>query len=294
MIYVLTIHWERPDWIDIQLKYLNKYITEPHKKFTFLNIPTNKYDNQFDYVSHENIKRHASKLNILADMACFDSLDDNDLLLFIDGDAFPINDFLPSIRSSLMDHKLVAVERKENLGDCQPHPCFCITTVGFWKNYNLDWNPGGAYWHDLNEKKITDLGGKILKILNDNGLKWKSLLRSNKRNPHPLHYGVYEDMVYHHGAGFRNPATRTDLNIANRRKIRTKLYHFLSKFLPHQLNKKLFRPMNKVVKQNKKMSSAVFDYINADPQFYNYFLGKDEACDTDKAANLIEKFEKIS
>ncbi len=294
MIYILTVHWEHTDWIDTQLKYTNQHVNEPHKKFAFLNIPTHKYDDQFDYASHENIKRHASKLNILADMACFDSSDDEDLLLFLDGDAFPVNDFLPMVRQALTEHVLVAVERRENLGDCQPHPCFCVTTVGFWKKYQGDWNPGGAYWHDVNGKKITDLGGKVLKVLQDHGLSWKPILRSNTRNPHPLHYGVYGDVVYHHGAGFRNPATRTDLNIANRKKIRTKLYHLLGKVLPHQLNKKLFRPMNEVVKKNKKMSAAVFEYVKQDPCFYNYFLNKDDLCDTGKAKELIEKFEIIS
>ena len=29
------------------------------------------------------------------------------------------------------------------------------------------------------------------------------MLRTNKVNPHPLQFGVYEDLVYHHGGGFR-------------------------------------------------------------------------------------------
>jgi hypothetical protein len=37
------------------------------------------------------------------------------------------------------------------------------------------------------------------------------VLRTNRRNPHPLFFGVYGDVIYHHGAGFRLPISRVDL-----------------------------------------------------------------------------------
>ena len=212
---------------------------------------------------------------------------------FLDGDAFPVAPFLSSVRKDLETHVMVAVQRAENLGDCQPHPCFCVTTVGFCKQHNVDWNPGGARWQDINGKSITDLGGRVLKLLDEQQHPWKKLLRSNARNLHPLHYGVYGDMVYHHGAGFRNPATRTDLNIANRKKIRTMLYQLTGKILPHQTNKKWFRPMNEVVKKNQAMSQVVFDYLQQDPDFFAYFLGHDEQCDFALADRLLGTLETI-
>ncbi|VAW49253.1 hypothetical protein MNBD_GAMMA03-9 [hydrothermal vent metagenome] len=293
MIYVLTVHWENDNWVEIQLKYLNKFIKESHKKFSFLNIPTRKHDKDFDYVSHENIKRHASKLNILADLACFDSEDGDDILIFLDGDAFPVANIMPMIREKLSSVPLVAVQRKENLGDKQPHPCFCVTTVKFWTEIKGDWNPGGCHWEDNNGKSVTDLGGKILKVLHDRSIPWEPMLRTNKRNPHPLHYGIYGDLVYHHGAGFRNPATRTDLNIANRKMVRTYLYKILAKVLPHQINKKYFRPMNEVVEKNKKMSLVIYQYLLEDPQFYNYFLEKDKDCQISLAKSMIDKLKII-
>jgi hypothetical protein len=287
MIYILTIHWENDNWVDLQLKYIKKNTPEDHKIFTFLNIPTKKHDKKFDYVSHENIKRHASKLNILADLACFDSSDENDILIFLDGDAFPIKEYMQVVRNSLISNTLLAVQRKENLGDIQPHPCFCAIHVKDWIKIKGDWNPGGMHWQDVNGKKITDLGGIVLKKLNEKSLSWDKLLRTNKINPHPLHYGIYGDMVYHHGAGFRNPATRTDLNIANRNKVKTSLYKLLEKIIPHHINKKFFRPMNKVVKKNLKMSEKVFSYITEDPDFFNYFL------DRENSENLKYKLIKL-
>jgi len=40
---------------------------------------------------------------------------------------------------------------------------------------------------------------------------WYPLLRSNGRNLHPIWFGIYGDIIYHHGAGFRAPVSRYDL-----------------------------------------------------------------------------------
>ena len=47
------------------------------------------------------------------------------------------------------------------------------------------------------------MGGNLLGLLEDAGIEWYPMLRTNKVNPHPLQFGVYEDLVYHHGGGFR-------------------------------------------------------------------------------------------
>lgn len=271
MIYILTVHWENTKWVDLQLKYIKKHITAPHKKFAFLNIPTNQYDTYFEYHSHENIKRHASKLNILADLACMDSKNDDDILIFLDGDAFPVGDVVSYINTYLERYPLIAVQRLENLGDIQPHPCFCVTTTSYWKKIKGNWNPGGAFWNDKNGNKITDLGGQVLKKLEDLKENWKPMLRSNKNNLHSLYYGVYENLIYHHGAGFRNPATRTDLNEANKKRVKVFIYKLLGKILPHHINKKYFRPMNSIVEKNKKESEKVYNFISKHENFLNYF-----------------------
>ena len=122
--------------------------------------------------------------------------------MFIDGDAFPIAPIGPFLRDKLERYPLVAVRRDENNGDPQPHPSFCVTTAGFWRGLPGDWRRGHT-WTNPQGKQVTDVGGNLLGLLEDAGIEWYPMLRTNKVNPHPLQFGVYEDLVYHHGGGFR-------------------------------------------------------------------------------------------
>jgi hypothetical protein len=97
---------------------------------------------KFFYSSVEPIKSHAIKLNLLADMACLTRPREDDVLMFIDGDAFPIADVSAFTQKMLARHPLAAVQRLQNDGDVQPHPSFCVTTVGFWKSIQGDWKSG--------------------------------------------------------------------------------------------------------------------------------------------------------
>jgi hypothetical protein len=102
---------------------------------------------------------------------------------------------------------LAAVRRDENLGDCQPHPCFCLTTVGFWHDIAGDWQEGGTWTNSIGEI-TTDVGGNLLHQLADGGIDWLPLLRTNTSNPNPVWFGIYDHRVYHHGAGFRDRISR--------------------------------------------------------------------------------------
>ena len=103
--------------------------------------------------------------------------------------------------------RLVAVQRYENNGDIQPHPCFCVTTIGFWRQIGGDWHAGET-WLDRDDNEVTDVGGNLLAILKERDIHWLPLRRVNRVNPHPLLFGLYGDddgpIVYHHGAGFRS------------------------------------------------------------------------------------------
>lgn len=80
---------------------------------------------KFDHVV-PSLGTHAGKLNLLAAEACGQA-QEVDLLMFLDGDAFPITDPFPIVDSLLADHELVAMQRLENAGDCQPHPSFATS-----------------------------------------------------------------------------------------------------------------------------------------------------------------------
>jgi hypothetical protein len=111
----------------------------------------------------------------------------------------------------LRSYPLAAVRRDENLGDPQPHPSFCITTVDTWRTLKGDWRDGGT-WIDPFGQENTDVGGTLLHQLDDAGIEWLPLLRTNTRNPHPVWFGVYDHRIYHHGAGFRTRRSRVDVH----------------------------------------------------------------------------------
>ncbi|MDQ2963122.1 MAG: hypothetical protein M3R31_08195 [Pseudomonadota bacterium] len=202
MIYVLTVHWSRDFWVDVQISHLRKYILHPFKIFAFCEGTRHDHAAKFDYCSPvKGIVDHASKLNALASVVC-DSAHDDDVLIFCDSDAFPVRDITDYIRSGLARWPLVAVQRLENAGDVQPHPCFSMTTASFWRRIEGDWRAGPT-WTNSHGQVVTDVGANLLRSLWLNGVEWGKMRRSNRLNLHPLLFAVYDDVVYHHGAGSR-------------------------------------------------------------------------------------------
>ncbi|MEL6657192.1 MAG: hypothetical protein AAFP77_18090 [Bacteroidota bacterium] len=264
MIHVMTVHWLDSRWIDIQLSYLKKNIDRPYLTYAFLNgISTEHYD-KFHYVSDENIKQHAVKLNLLADMACFNAESDDDWLFFIDGDAFPIASVDQYAQPKLEKNPLIAVQRKENFADIQPHPSFCITTVGFWKQIRGDWKSGYT-WNNARGESVTDVGGNLLGILNEKGFDWYPVLRSNIIDLHPLSFGLYGDVLYHHGAGFREHISRVDLEGKGIRM--NSLYFKVLSSLPKKLNR-LWNPARIIARKNERLSEKIFQWILKDETFF--------------------------
>jgi hypothetical protein len=202
MIYILTVHWRFDFWVDVQLSHLRKYVHDPFRVYAFCDRTRNDHSAKFDYCSPvKGIVDHASKLNALAAVVC-ESAADDDVLLFCDSDAFPVRDITDHIRSGLSRWPLVAVQRLENAGDMQPHPCFAMTTAGFWRAIGGDWRAGPT-WTNANGQVVTDVGANLLRTLRLKGVEWGKMLRSNRLNLHPLLFSIYAGLVYHHGAGSR-------------------------------------------------------------------------------------------
>jgi hypothetical protein len=280
MIHVLTVHWQDDMWVDVQLAYLRRHIEESYSVYAFLNDLPRDHRAKYFYSSTEPISHHAVKLNILADLAAFNKISDDDLLMFIDGDAFPIGNVVEFGREKLSQYPLVAVQRRENNEDIQPHPCFCLTTVKFWKDVQGDWKKGYT-WENPQGMTVTDVGGNLLGILRERNIDWYPMLRSNKRNIHPVHFGLYDDLVYHHGAGFRRPITRHDrVQISKQRQEKTRFGGMKDKFyelverlpvIPHLQKLKRADPAEGVIKENMIKSQQIYQSIKADPNFFTYF-----------------------
>lgn len=274
--HVATVHWRDDRWIDVQLRYLERFLPQPYKVYAFLNHMETDHSGRFYYSSDERIREHSTKLNLLADMIAFNADSDDDPLLFIDGDAFPVAELGPLISEELPRHKLIAVRRDE-ASDVQPHPCFCLTTVGFWRELGGDWRKGGHSWTNAVGREVSDVGARVLKAIDEQKVDWKPLLRSNKQNPHPLFFGVYDDLVYHHGAGFRR-ARGGRLMIAEsgvheaEKSLRAR---FLRALPANKLTKKLrrrFNPARQISEElkdrNDQLSAEWFSKIERDPEFF--------------------------
>jgi hypothetical protein len=88
MIRIATCHWRKPDWIDVQSRFLERNIRAPYRVYGALWGIDESWDTRFFAVLWEK-KNHATQLNSLAEMIVSEAKDD-DLLIFIDGDAFAI------------------------------------------------------------------------------------------------------------------------------------------------------------------------------------------------------------
>jgi hypothetical protein len=286
MIHYLTVHWKQDLWIDKQLESFKRFTSEPWRSYAFLNEIDSRHYSKFDYVSDEPIEEHAIKLNLLADIAIFNAQSDDDLLCFIDGDAFLIGDYCGFAREQISRYPLLAVRRDENNGDVQPHPCFALTTVGFWRQLKGDWKMG--YRWDvttLNQTiQVTDVGGNLLGLLREKQITWLPILRSNTANLHPLWFGIYGGFVYHHGASFRSKVSRRDYTTFG-------LQHpfaawlFRQGFDPRSLRytrrpmRVLFRALysrkvDEYIQAQEKLSKDVWKACETDPQFVQLFQEK--------------------
>ena len=267
-LYVATVHHLSPRWIDVQLGYLRRHLTEPYRVFAAVEGVDRSYEQRFDTVVPA-VGSHAGKLNLLAAVIGAEARRD-DLILFLDGDAFPIADPMPTIRDGLERTALVAIRRDENDGDTQPHPSFAATTVDTWRSINGDWSAGHP-WVGRSGKSTSDVGGNLLRLLELAGASWQPVRRSNTRELHPLWFGVYGGVVYHHGAGFRPPISRADAAEAPRR--HTADFPGL-RGPSRKLNSwrdRRWRERRQAIA--KAMSDRVYAQIRSDPTFHQQFLG---------------------
>jgi hypothetical protein len=279
MLHIATVHWQNEDWIDIQLARLARHISVPYRVYAFLNGVPEANKAKFYHARSEPIREHAVKLNILAEVICSAAAGDGDLVMFLDGDAFPIADIMPLLAEKMAAHPLVAVQRLENNGDLQPHPCFCVTTVGFWKSIGGDWGEGFT-WPDTSGKPVTDVGGNLLGILERMGIEWAPLLRSNRTNLHPVWFGIYGDVVYHHGAGFRkDKLSRADLAaLAEARGHASPIARAASGTLDFLLRRSPVRALRRqtaVQREDRRvarLSEEFFERVRSDGQFYRALM----------------------
>jgi hypothetical protein len=263
VLYVVTVHFESPRWIEIQRRYLDRHLPHPFEVWTSLQDIDPSYGSHFERVFDQKGRHnHASKLNQLAAEIC-DQAAEDDILMFLDGDAFPIADVGPLLEQTLAEVPLIAVQRAENLGDLQPHPCFCVTTVRTWLAVRGDWGPAATWAVSDGSARfdtVTDVGGNLMRRLEVTGTEWRPLLRSNATNLHPLFFGIYGDLVYHHGAGFRAGGTRIDRSLSHVEPVKLPSAR-LSKLVN---DRRYERRLAARMRRNSRMSWRLFNRMQAD------------------------------
>ena len=218
-VYVATVHFNSPSWIEIQHDRLRRHLPADHEIWASLEGIDRSYARFYDRVLAQT-GPHEGKLNHLA-AEIVHVADDADLIMFCDGDAFPIAEIMGPVAEGLSKAPLMAIRRAENAGDVQPHPSFCVTSVATWKAIRGDWSRGFLW--DTRVGPISDVGANLLRALELSQTPWLPILRSNRTNLHPLLFGVYGDIVYHHGAGFRGAVTRADLQNLPHSRIRPRV-----------------------------------------------------------------------
>ena len=102
MIYLATVHWMSDRWIDLQLEYLRRNMDREYRVYADLEGIDPRHAERFDMATDLGPLPHAQKLNALADLIA-EQADPGDVLIFLDGDAFPVaplGDFLEDYYAS--------------------------------------------------------------------------------------------------------------------------------------------------------------------------------------------------
>ena len=269
MIHVATVHHRSSKWIDVQLDYLRRNLTEPYRVVANLEGVDGRHAEKFDRVVPA-VGRHSGKLNLLAAEIVAEAGRD-DIIIFLDGDAFPVADPMPLVHRALDTSALVAVVRRENGEDRQPHPSFCAVRVDTWDAIGGDWSMGHP-WADESGTWVSDTGGNLLAALERHGLDWVPLHRSNRVNPHPLWFGVYGGIVYHHGAGFRKPVARSFAVDHPARWAAGERAPLVGTPIRKLGSYRIVRWERREFKASSRLGDEVFAQLRVDPGFYRRFL----------------------
>jgi hypothetical protein len=266
VIHVATVHFGSDRWIDIQLAYLQRHLHEPYRTVANLEgVPTG-HDHKFDRVIDAK-GDHPGKLNLIAAEITRDAAPD-DLIMFMDGDAFPIADPMPTVHKALSESALIAVKRAENGADKQPHPCFCVIRVEEWGRLHGDWS--AAYcWHNEWNWYRTDVGGNLLAALERSDSPWTPILRSNRINVHPWAFSVYGDIVYHHGAGFRKPNAMGDFYVWHpNRSRRAEAIPVIGWGVRKAYSARIRMYRTRSARRTARLSADIYRRIENDPEFF--------------------------
>tara|TARA_Y100001938_G_C8065656_1_gene420023 strand:- start:410 stop:1168 length:759 start_codon:yes stop_codon:yes gene_type:complete len=248
MIHILSVHFV-DNWVDIQLEHLTNNIKQPHKVYTILGENYEKHKDKF-YYAEEGRHKHYDALQKLHKVLDDEDIKDDDIVIVLDSDAFPIVPVDDYLQTKLAEYEFLAISAPEHNYEptpIQPFECFYAFKYEFFKKY--------GFWFKFEPGIHMNWIDWMIDWFDDKSIEWYPLNRSNKINLHSLYFGIYDDVIYHHWAGSRNPIARPD-------RIRMDKENLSELF---------------VAQENINNSKKVFNQIQNQPQdFFSYLLGKYE------------------
>jgi len=263
MIHVFSLHYGDDKWSEIQIQSIQKHIKVPYKTYSVYSHMDEdsykKWENKWDVFLVEEKGKHAHKSGnfhltdghryIIPEI--LKHAEPGDIFLRLDSDAFLINDIDESFIDLVNKHQFVSLKEPEHEWDTTyhtPHPALWAFPVELL-------NTKLAYqMSELLEDHHSNWWGGVVHWLEENNIKWHPLERTNKVNLHPLYFGVYDDLVYHHWAGSRDMITRPDRKIARESNV----------------------SIESVRDDNIKLNRRIMEQLNVQPDvFIDYLRGKD-------------------
>ena len=202
-VFLLSVHFKEDYWVGVQRHFLDQTLRPTDRRlFARFDIADDAFLPSETVVEWDDGK-HATALNLLGQLA-LEEADPDDWLLFLDSDAWPL---LP-VEHLLDGHAdMLSVQRLENLGDPQPHPCFTLVRARLWRELEGDWNTGFKWTNEAGDV-VSDVGANLLERIEQTETPWEPLRRLNAAGLHSLWFAVYGTadglpVTYHHGAGSR-------------------------------------------------------------------------------------------
>ena len=137
-----------------------------------------------------------------------------------------------------------------------PHPMFMLFDAKHILEGDLS-----HYLSKIIKDKYGNWWGGVIEWMKKNNYDYYPIVRSNKINLHPLYFGIYENLIYHHWAGSRRMITRQD---RIKQTGQVNVYREDSK-------------LEQIASENHKMSNDIFEQItNQCEIIMDYLMGNYE------------------
>ena len=209
MLHIVTQTFKTEDWISLQQRYLEKYTKEEFTVWLgYTERPKTPLPDNYKLVDLSHTKdSHFLQANYTVNDVVLPQLEDDDVFIFLDIDAFPCDyGWEAKVLGHLKEHEVAAMFRYEDLGYYQeqkhypcPHLAFFATTKKVWIEKKLNWELRPGYQNP--QFGMQD-------CLVENSVKVKQMIRTNKFNVHNIMFGVYDDIIYHQCCAVRGLMTQ--------------------------------------------------------------------------------------